>query len=314
MLDKATLIWDAAGRAPAGPAATAPATGAATASSTWIGKATARWRRALRQLRYLLARFDGVPSDTAARTTGVAAAHHISGGDGDADDDDDGEDFDLMRRFHANVDCSLSLPSLSGATTGGDGAPAAAATAAAGARLLRVYAEQVAVAEARIAALEAALRGHDPRAPADRPQAATDASAVGIADGDGGALTAAVPGGAVERLLTLSRVSLRAGPGDLLAIVGQVGDCCPWLCLSFAVHRRRPHFPRTPLDPVPVPVPLFHFLVLSGRQRQVFRPRRLARRDAAVLRGAGAPGPRGLLGPEAFHPEQHAEGQHRFRP
>jgi len=227
VLDKATLIWDAAGRAPAGPAAAATATGAAGAPSTWLGKATARWRRALRQLRYLLARFDGVPSDTAARTTGVAAAYPGSGGDGEADDDDDdGEDFDLMRRFHANVDCSLSLPSLSGATTGADGAPAAAAataaTAAAGARLLRVYAEQVAVAEARIAALEAALRGQDTQT--GGPQAAADGTADGTADGDGGALTATAPGGAVERLLTLSRVSLRAGPGDLLAIVGQVRD------------------------------------------------------------------------------------------
>jgi len=243
VLDKATLIWDAAGRAPAGPAAAATATGAAGAPSTWLGKATARWRRALRQLRYLLARFDGVPSDTAARTTGVATAQDRGSngdgdGDADVDDDDDGEDFDLMRRFHANVDCSLSLPSLSAATTGGDGAPAAAATAAAGARLLRVYAEQVAVAEARIAALETALRGQDNRAQADGPQAAADGSAggIGIVDGDGGALTAAAPGGAVERLLTLSRVSLRAGPGDLLAIVGQVCGCCPWLCLSFSVH------------------------------------------------------------------------------
>ena len=102
----------------------------------------------------------------------------------------------------------------------------------------------MAVSEERIQQLEATLRSLQNPGATDAPFSTSEGGGAGSgagggsSAGSGGGSGSAGSGGDVvegsspsqgasaaqaERLLTLARVTLRAGPGDLLAIVGQVG-------------------------------------------------------------------------------------------
>ena len=90
----------------------------------------------------------------------------------------------------------------------------------------------MAVSEERIQQLETMLRSLQNQTPDTAAAAAGGGggqtggggAAVVSGDGDGSSPGQGASAAQAERLLTLARVTLRAGPGDLLAIVGQVGS------------------------------------------------------------------------------------------
>ena len=208
----------------------------------WLGALTERWRRMYRKVQYLLARFEGVSASAAARV--------LQGTDNDEDEDE--SDYVLLGRYHA----------YGASGVGGRKGGVASVVSQEEEYMHRVSREQVAVSEERIQQLEATLRslqnpgavvvGHNGGV-GERLSVVTNATnmvkqhhtAIGVSSGGGGVIDAdaSAGGGAstvvvddgtspgqgasaaqAERLLTLARVTLRAGPGDLLAIVGQVGS------------------------------------------------------------------------------------------